>query len=243
MKTAALGLLFACPLLAYGPGMLNIETPSPFLRQGSIEFRLNHRFYGAALKDQPFETFMGMGSGANVAVDLGWFPVQGLELRAGHTRLRTEYRLEGLWSAGLNRFQGLFSLGYSSTKAVANQDRKGGLNLLGSLALPVVDNRVTAFVNYSYDGVSERHGPGFGLSVQVGERTALIGEFFPLVDRDDSDPTLLPDHPFSFGIRRNTWGHQFMICLGNSTGIGPRGQLNGAPDNDLSIGFTVKRLF
>lgn len=243
MKAAAILLALAFPLVAYGPGMFNIETPSPAAEEGSLELRLNHRFYGAALKDEPFETFFGMDIGANVGAELGWFPVSGLELRAGHVRSMKEYTLGGYWSTFVDSFEASFSIGYSSVKPAANQDREGGLTLLGAFSAPFADGRVIPTVNYSYNGRTERHGPGFGLSLGLGENTAVIAEYFPVVDRDEDDPLLLPEDSFSFGIRRTTWGHQFVFCLGNSTGIGPRGQLNGAASNDLALGFTIRRMF
>jgi hypothetical protein len=243
MKTAVIAVFAAFPLLAYGPGMLNLETPFPDADPGSIELRLNHRFYGAALKDEPLESFFGMDNGANVAVDLGWHPVSGLEVRAGHVRSQREYSLGGYWSARVDAFQAAFSLGYASVKPSANQDREGGLTLLGAFSMPFANDRVIPVVNYGYDGRTERHGPGMGLSVGLTDRTAIIGEFFPVVDRDDTDPTILPEDVFGFGVRYTTWGHQFVVCLGNSAGTGLRGQLNGASTNDLSVGFTVKRMF
>lgn len=243
MKQLGALLVLALPLLGYGPGMLNIETPSPFVEQGSIEFRLNHRFYGSALKDEPMETFFGMDNGANVGVELGWFPISGLELRAGHVRSGREYMLSGLWSAFVDRFQASFSMGYSSVKPAANQDREGGLTLLGAFSAPFAEGRVIPTVNYCYDQRLERHGPGFGLSVGLTDNTALVGEYFPVVNRDDESPAILPEDAFAFGVRRTTWGHQFVMCLGNGKGVGPGGQLNGAATNDLSIGFTVRRMF
>jgi len=243
MKVAAMLLAITFPLAAYGPGMFNIETPAPATEEGSIELRLNHRFYGAALKDEPIETFFGMDNGANVAAELGWFPVGGLEIRAGHVRSWKEYTLGGHWSTFVDSFEASFSLGYFSVKPAANQDREGGLTLLGAFSAPFADGRVIPTVNYAYDGRTERHGPGFGLSLGLGENTALIGEYFPVVERDEDDPLILPEDSFSFGVRRTTWGHQFVFCLGNSTGIGPRGQLNGAATNDLALGFTIRRMF
>jgi hypothetical protein len=61
MRIAVTLLAIAFPLAAYGPGMLNIETPAPSTGEGSLELRLNHRFYGAALKDEPIESFFGHG--------------------------------------------------------------------------------------------------------------------------------------------------------------------------------------
>jgi hypothetical protein len=243
MKAVALVPILAFALSAYGPGMLNIEIPTPHLEQGSLQFRINHRFYGSALKDEPFENFFGMDNGANVGVDLGWFPIDGLELRGGHIRSGREYNIGGFWNAPIDRFQGMFSIGYSSVKPAANQDREGGVTLLGSFSAPFSNGRIIPTVNYSFDGRTERHGPGFGLSVDVTEKTALIGEFFPVVSRDDENHSILSEDAFALGIRHSTWGHQFVVCFSNSSGIGPRGQLHGAPDNDLSIGFNIKRLF
>lgn len=243
MRSAGMILLVAVPLLGYGPGMLNIETPSPSVERGSIEFRLNHRFYGSALKDEPLETFFGMDNGANVGVELGWFPVDGLEVRAGHVRSGREYGLSGHWSAYIDRFQASFSMGFSSVKPAANQDREGGLTLLGAFSAPFASDRVTPTLNYSYHQRLDRHGPGFGLSVGLSDNTALVGEYFPVVDRDADDPAILSEDVFSFGVRRTTWGHQFVICLGNGKGVGPHGQLNGAATNDLSVAFTVRRMF
>jgi hypothetical protein len=51
------------------------------------------------------------------------------------------------------------------------------------------------------------------------------------------------ENTFSFGLKYNTWGHQFKLLFTNSTGIGSRLASAGAIDNKVRVGFSIQRLF
>jgi hypothetical protein len=220
---------------------LNLEVPYPGMPMGSFEVSLNHRFYGDAFEDS-FGDFFGMDNGANVSVALRYFVLDEVDVCLSHTRAAKEYTGGAGWSRGLGGpgLKAYVFAGYTSVEPVSNQDREGGFVSIVTLSAGPFGGKFIPVASYAYDGYLDRNGPGFGLEIMVSNRFSLTGEYFPVASREEDD---LPEDVFSFGGRYSTWGHQFLLGFCNSQGVGIRGQLTGAANNDLSVAFAVKRLF
>jgi len=92
--------------------------------------------------------------------------------------------------------------------------------------------------NYAYDGYRDQSGPALGVEIGVADKISVLGEYFPITgDENDSRKNC-----FLVGARYSTWGHQFMLGLSNSQGIGTIGQLSGAPTNDISFALSIRRI-
>lgn len=245
MLLIVLLILMPQMLLAYELGMLNLKGPADLeSRQGEI--RIQHRFSGD-VTDDPLDNLFGADLGANVNIGLR-YAVSGLELSASRSLLRREYIVAVGYGCALPgvplrcqtdvhffRYEE-FDLG------VGGIDKKSGVFGLLSLQTEPLHNKLTLAVNLGYDGREEEFGAGFGFAITILERTgtiqkvSAIGEYFPTTNEDENDQS------FAFGLRLQTYGHDFDIVLGNNSNIGARRLMAGAADRaHVRLGFNIKR--
>jgi hypothetical protein len=225
----------------YEMSLLNIDSPYTGMAKGSLELILNHRFLGDAFED-PFEDFFGMDQGANVSVGLRYFVMDEIDFSFSHTRVLKEYTAGAGWSRSLGGpgLEAYLFAGYTSVEPVANEDREDGFVSIVTVTAGPVAGKFTPVASYGYDGQLDRSGPGFGLDIWVSDKFSLTGEYFPVLDREEGDGD---KDAFSFGARYSTWGHQFSLGFSNSQGVGILDQLTGVATDDMTVAFTVKRLF
>jgi hypothetical protein len=238
-------LFCAQSLFSFEPSALNLEVPSN-LERNSVVFELQHRFYGD-LTDDPLENFFGLDVGANVNLGLRYALVDRLELYAGYTRLAKEYRLAASYAHHCPRLytRAQIDVEYFSFKIADERNQNFYVGL--ALQNEPVFNAVIATVNLGYDGYNEKLGLGFGLDVgfdwEFGpiEHISLIGEYYPVLQAEE--PITRPENSFATGIRIDTYGHHFVLLVGNNWEIGNRNLMLGAPTNDIRFGLNVHRLF
>lgn len=232
-------------LLAYELGMLNLKGPADLeSRQGEI--RIQHRFSGD-VTDDPLDNLFGADLGANVGLGLR-YAVSGFELSATRLRNMREYiltigyghafpgvPLRGQTDVHFFRYDD-FGLGMGGV------DRESGVFGLLSLQTEPLHNKLTLAVNLGYDGKEEEFGAGFGFAITILERTgtlqkvSAVGEYFPTTNKDYNDQS------FAFGLRLQTYDHDFDFVLGNNSNIGARHLMAGAMDRaDVRLGFNIKR--
>lgn len=240
MKTIIIILAVALAAAAqtYNGSFLNLYSPISGTSQGDFEFSMNHRFFGAALKNDPLDSFFGLDSGANVRFGMRYYAREEFYLGVSHARLGNTNSINAGWStspaANLNiGIEG----GYSSVKPSSSQDREGGIMATGSISLSFLQGKLRPVFNYAFDGYRENNGAGFGIEFQAAERLALFGEYYPAA----ADGAV--EDCFGMGFRYNTWGHQFLLGLTNSSGIGIYEQLAGSYTQDLSFALSIRRLF
>jgi len=234
-----LAAISACALGAsdYYGGFLNLLAPVNGLSQGSFELQVNHRFFGEAFKNDPLENFFGLDNGANVGFEARYFATGDLYFSYGHTRLLHGNRFSAGWvEPELGPVSLEVRAGYEAVKPSSQEDWDGGLTAEAGVSAMLLQDRLRPVVNFAYDGYLEEGGPGFGLEFYLMENMSLMGEYFPAAAEGAIEDC------FSMGARYSTWGHQFIVALTNSHGIGPRGQLAGAADADLSMAFTIRRV-
>jgi len=225
----------------YENGMLNLEVPYSGMEKGSLEFSVNHRFRGDAFED-PFGNFFGMDLGANVAIGLKYFPLDEIDIRFSHATEFKRITAGAGWSRALGGpgLESCIVAAYTSVEPLPDQDREGGFLGLVSFSAGPFSERYLLVASYAYDGHADKTGPGFGLEIIVSDHLSFAGEYYPVVDRQEDD---FPEDAFSLSGRYNTWGHQFMLGFSNSQGIGIWEQLEGVPDNDMTVSFSLRRLF
>jgi hypothetical protein len=240
-------LLLLCVgcLFSFEPSALNLEVPSNLEGNSSV-FELQHRFYGNLTED-PLENFFGLDVGANVNLGLRYAVLDRLELYAAYTRFEKEYRVAASYA---HHFPQLYTRTQIDVEFFSF--RMGGernQNVYYGLVLQSepVFNTVIATADLGYDGYHEKLGLGLGLDVgfdwEFGpiEHVSFIGEYYPLLQREV--PITGSENCFAAGIRIDTYGHQFILLVGNSWQIGNRRLMLGAPSNDVRFGLNVHRLF
>ena len=245
-------LFLALNASAVENSMLNLERPRA-LEAGQSQFIIQHRFYGA-MDDQPLDSFFGLSEGATVDLGFRVSPVKKLEIRLHHTflnntSLNSEYRLGAGVSfspliPGCRAQAGFDWVSFKSGRFVEGfwkEDREsvwfGRIELQG----PTVA-RLTPVVNAGFDSDNRKTGFGIGLDCAVVRNVSVIGEFLPIADRASWEGSRSVDC-FAAGVQVKTYGHHFLFQIGNSTDIGLRRMMRGAPNRDLKFGFGIKRLF
>lgn len=240
MKTAAVVLLVSIAAVAqtYSGSFLNLYSPITGTEQGDFEFSMNHRFFGAALKNDPMDTFFGLDSGANVRFGMRYYAGNDFYMGVSHERLGNNNSVNAGWSIlpSPNLTVGI-ETGYSSIKPAGDADREGGIMAAGCVSFSFLNGKLRPVFNYAFDGYRENNGAGFGIDFQAAERLAFFGEYYPASDEGQEDDC------FGMGARYNTWGHQFLLGLTNSPGIGVQEQLAGSYTQDLSFALSIRRLF
>lgn len=238
MKTVlVLSAILAAVCSGYGAEPYNLLSPVSGIEEGEFEFVLQHRFFGAAFKNEPLETFFGLDNGANAMVAINYSPWRGISLGAFHSRLGRTHGLLSRWHGSLlpPLLLGV-EAGLTSFKPAANADREMGIVAAASLSMPLLNGRVRPTVSYAFDWNRENDGAGAGMEVALSRSTALFGEYFPWSGEGRNDC-------YSLGARYTTWGHQFHLGLTNGSGIGIYEQLEGSSSGDLSFGLSVRRKF
>lgn len=230
-------VLLCATASGYGGAFLNLHSFSG-ISAGDFEFSMNHRFIGAAMKNDPLDSFFGLDNGANVRFGLRYFPTDELYLGFTHTKLLHMNTITAGWEHTISLFNTELGalLGYSSLKMTSSSDREGGLVATIYLSAWFLSGRIRPVFNYAFDGNLDESGPGLGLEIAAGDKISLMGEYFLYIGDDDSEDC------FSFSGSYSTWGHQFMLGFTNSVSIGPQGQLNGSTTNDLSVALSIRRL-
>ncbi|HLD35651.1 MAG TPA: DUF5777 family beta-barrel protein [Planctomycetota bacterium] len=237
----ALGLLIllsrSAPAFEFD--MLNLKVPSQQDDKTTV-LSINHRFYGK-LEDDPI-------AGADVHLGMKYVVRPRIELEGSYTSFQNEYNL-GAGYQFLKTFpvQGEISAGYFDYKDAGLPNRSDGVFYLLSLKTEPVFDAIVPVANLGYDDYNKRSGLGLGLSAgfnaDIGpvKNINLIGEYYPL---GNAEPGITRDkRAFALGIEFGTAGHTFALLAGNSTEIGVRRLMLGAPDNKLHFGFNINRKF
>jgi len=224
--------------------MLNLNSPSA-LEQGQAFFGIRHRFYGE-VDEEPVDTFFGMDSGANVGLTLRYALRPGVEVKASRFKNQKEYTLGAAYARSLPHAEVQFDLEFFSYEKTGIDDRRQ--NLFYCLSVESESYRYfKGVINAAYDGYNEISGLGLGIrgdyDVEFGdvERIGLIVEYYPVIDEQDGATGT--EDSFACGLTFQTYGHHFMLILGNSQSIGTRNSMLGTDTNDLHFGFNIHRFF
>lgn len=249
MKTFALWALLCLAiggLAAYQNHAIGLYTPSA-LEESQGEFNIGHRFYGAVNED-PIETFFGMNNGTNANVSYRHHLPLDLEAKLGYTSSLNQYEIGVAW---LLPFQ-ILSIQTQADVSLSWLDRPGTNDRTTDIGVYVsaqnepLFKRLAFTVNAGYNTLYERIALGLGVNLKLLEKVSLLGEYYPLLDTAQGSQeaqTLVGSHSaFSFGIKIDTYNHNFIFSLGNADNFNPgRLALGSYNRNDLHFGFNIKR--
>jgi hypothetical protein len=248
MKQVSLVILFVClpaMCLSYEMSMLNLSVPSN-LERGQMEFKVQHRFFGPVDED-PFDTFFGMDGGANVGLTLRGPVWRKLEVSSSYVMDFSKWLVDLSYTVVLpdSLLRAKAEVELFSFEQSPVSGRETALFYQAALQTAPLPGGISPVLNVGYDAHTGRGGLGFGARVNVLENLSLQGEYYPIISRDDDDPDspLGPENAFAFGLELQTYGHHFVLMVGNSTDIGARCRMLGAYSNDLRFGFNIQRLF
>jgi hypothetical protein len=234
-------------LLAYDePGMLNIKTPTGF-KQGQMEVKIQHRFYGK-INQKPLDNFFGLDIGANIGLGIRYVVLPKLEINSSYTRDGKEYTIGASYTyfPSIIPIKSQIDVQFFSYKEydikTESEERKNNVFGLLSLQTTPILKRIIPTVNAGYDGDAKKLGAGLGLYVialnnlGIVQKIILLGEYFPTKESGYKNC-------YDFGFRIETYGHHFDFLLGNNSAIGLRHLMLGTKsDRGLYFGFNIKRL-
>ena len=236
-------------LIAYDDtGVINLKAPT-VLKIGQKEFKIEHRFYGK-VNDKPIDTFFGMYTGANVGLGLRYILISNLEMKASYSRDGNEATIGMSYAvffpAEMLRSQidaQFFSYKEFNIETKAEERKSNAFACLSLQTDPIL-KRFAPTVNVGYDGDNKKIGAGVGLSAIVLanhgiiRKVVLLGEYYPTKLEDKRNC-------FDFGVRLETYGHNFDFIFGNNSNIGVRHLMLGVDKlipKGLYFGFNIKRL-
>jgi len=233
--------------LAYDePSMLNIKNPTG-LKQGQMEVKIQHRFYGK-INEKPLDNFFGLDIGANVGLGIRYVVLPKLEINSSYTRDGKEYAIGASYAYFPSKLpiRSQIDAQFFSYKEydIETESEKRKNNVFGLLSLqtaPIL-KRIIPTVNVGYDGYVKKLGAGLGLYViafnnsGIVQKIVFLGEYFPTKESGYKNC-------YGFGFRIETYGHHFDFLVGNNSEIGLRHLMIGTKsDRGLYFGFNIKRL-
>lgn len=230
--------------LQYEDPMLNMTVPSG-LEQNQSYLEIEHKFFQSFAHYPDNDFFALLNWGSNIKIGVRSMLFQGLEAKVDYISLHREK------IAGLSYVLKEPQLGFNAQADVQFINEQD-LNLTG-LAAPVkqdffyqlslqtekfLDEKVYVSADIGYDAIENDPGIGLGIGVRTFEHFTILAEYYPLLKTIDGRNQAC----YSFGIKVDTYGHQFIIRAGNSDEIGSRDMMHGSANQDIYAGFEIMRL-
>ncbi len=246
MKRILFAMLFVLTAAMVSAGqyenpMLNMTVPSG-LENGQTYLEIEHKFSQSFYSYPKDDFFAVLNYGSNIKIGLRYMIWEGIEAKIAYISYHREK------TAGISYVLKTPQLGFNSQLDVQllnyqdlNYASPVVQNFFYQLSLqtvPLLDDRVYLSLDLGYDGYNTNPGMGIGISVMAIKHLSLLAEYYPVLKAVGNNTTGC----FSFGLKIDTAGHQFIIRLGNSAEIGTRGLMHGTTNQDLFLGFEIMRL-
>jgi hypothetical protein len=223
--------------------MLNMTVPSG-LEDSQAYIVINHKFMRTLYnypKDDLYAVFDG---GANFNLDFRYMIGWNIEAQAGYTTTNREQ------TAGLSYTFNTPKLFFNSSVDVQfftyRDPATGTFNqnlfyLLSLQTIPFFEERAVLTADAGYDGFNSHIGLGLGASYEIFKHIRVLAEYFPVFNETGSTAAGTTGC-YSFGVKIDTFGHQFMFTAGNSSQIGTRRMMLGTNVQDVFVGLKIMRL-
>jgi hypothetical protein len=232
--------------------MPNLVVPT-VLESKSLEVGIVHRFLRNPTATFP-DNFINM---ANVKLTARYIVLPKLEVGTGYISSSSSVisSKEYFFNTGYSYFIPQF---YLRTQAMLQFYREESAafppvwssNMLYQLNLQgdTLWGKLSPVINLAYDTKQQKVGLGTGVSLSVADNIELMAEYYPNIGKRDSTrlggvatgPTV---NCYAFGVKYTTFGHHFILSVGNSTDLGIRNLMRGTANNNIYFGFTIQRLF
>ena len=233
-------LIIAAPMtFAWEEDMLNLKVPTN-PKAGSIVVDIEHRL------------LIGF-NGANFDLGLRGVIWSKLELYSSYAKYmynprdntKNEFTIGASYAYFLPKIlRGQVDVQFYNYEELTNNSKQNLFYQLSLQSEPILKTFIPV-VNVAYDGDNQRFGYGAGLNIGFNisfgpiQRLSLIGEYFPIFNRNST--MLGSKNCFAAGLVLGTYGHHFMFLLGNSLEMGGRRLMLGAPKNTMYFGFNIQR--
>ncbi len=208
----------------------------------AVEVDFAHRFNGD-VREEPWSNFFGLRQGANVELSTRAGLLEGLEVTGSGVLKNKEYDV----GAGYGARFGTIPLGLHLRVHYNTYDRAPfgptpqrvhqALAMAGFEVLDLCDY-LSLLANVGFASYDSRLGLGLGVLVTPWEFLGAFAEVSPPLG--DEKHAL-----WHAGIKSSTYGHQFLLFIGNGTSISLRPFLFHTKEEvyPLTLGFAIRRLF
>jgi hypothetical protein len=229
-------LITGIVLAAYGydESLGNLFAPS-FVSAPAVEVAFQHRFTRGL--GEPSYSLLGA---ATVDVGVSGRAWKGAGVSFDYFIPNDEIDLGGSYSYHvIDRWLAVYgTVHFFNFKDNGSQSHVSNALYAGALTCQPWNKRLWITGNVAYDGFNLLLVPSAGLLYRVTEKFDIVAEYC-----FKHDPSTYRSNSFSFGVKFNTWRHQFKLLFSNSVGNGGRSFIAGARDNRLRFGFSIQRLF
>lgn len=224
--------------------MLNMTVPSG-LESGQAYVTINLKSMQSLRNYPKDDLYAIVDNGVNMDLSFRYMAGLGIEAKAGYiTANREQYA--GLSYTFLTPklfFNSQFDVQFFSCKDSTTPGYDQNLfYLLSFQSVPLIDDRLSASFDLGYDGFNEHIGLGMGISYEIIRHIRILAEYYPALKTDSQNPDIGDTGCYSFGLKIDTFGHQFIFKAGNSCDMGTRRMMLGAKTQDVFIGLTIMRL-
>ncbi len=240
-------LMLLTSLTAYENSFLNLHNPTN-LEKGQGEISIKHRFYGD-VTENTLDTFFGMNAGANFSLDTRYQLFPKLEMNLHYTRVKKEYQIGSSYKLEKNDIPVMAQVDityFNFKEPNMNDDTRANFHYLLSVQNDPWLDLLAGNVNIGYDAYYERMNLGLGVLCKITEKTSLIAEYIPVLDRNTSNLKLKryigPDDVMNFGIKLDTYGHHFKFMISNGKDMSiHRSSLGTDSSTGWKLGFNLER--
>jgi hypothetical protein len=231
----------------------NLSAPT-VIKPFAIEAQIQHQFWGRVDGNDMFSRLFGIGDGADISIGVSSNILRQTQVFLFYDKMQLIGASHNEFSSGISyafflsklhlRMQAEGEIFSYASFLTDPETRKTGAFIKGCFQNDPLLNRITGLCNVGYNFESRKPGLGIGLDFAVTRSFDAFCEYFPILGQTDA--SLSPNqvyNPFSFGVKLTTFGHQFFIYIGNTLEIGTHNLMRGTSDNNLRLGFMIKRLF
>lgn len=215
--------------------MINLKMPNQQTSQDVI-LNITHRFSGL-LRSAPIED-------ANLLLDIKYIASPKVELEVSYADHQNEYDIgAGYHFLNSKIIQSQFNITFFDYKDLRFDKRSVNAFYQLSLNTKPIWKYITPVINAGYDGYYERYGYGYGLKYGITIQNStiktvdLIGEYYPIIDPKAGITEA--KRAYCYGVSIDTFRHNFVLSVSNSTDIGIRRMMLGAPNKDRHFGFNI----
>ena len=234
IKAVAIVSAFITISFGYDESLSNLFTPS-FIAAPAVEAVFQHRFTRGLGEDS--YSFLG-GAAVNAGVSGKVWENMGLSL--DYFTPNDEIDFGASYSVPITgrSIAAYGTIHFFNFKENVSRDRLSNALYAAAITVRLLPARLWFTGNLGYDGYALVLAPSAGLLLRASEILDVTAEYCFA-----HDESLFSENSFAFGVKFNTWRHQFRVMFSNSLGNGGRNFMGGARDNRLRPGFSIQRLF
>jgi hypothetical protein len=219
--------------------MMDLDVPSG-MEKGQMYVELGEKSYAPLNNYPPDDFFAVIDNGANVKLGVRYMATDNISAGVSYISEKMEKTAELSYTFNFekNGFNAKIEAAYINDREAPGEPLKSKpFGLVSFQTVPFMNKMFVVIVDYGSE--SGHSGLGTGILYNISEHNCLLAEYYPVINQYKSNTTSC----YSFGYKHDTYGHQFIFRVGNSSQIGARDLMQGTNSGNLYAGVDVMRLF